>query len=106
MKFSLLCLAAIGAVTTTEAFIIPTPRPTAAAVASSSSSKTQLQVAAEIVNGETKPRRTRQVGVEKVQQLFCDAKREMVCVFRQRWLTRYFFSIVCCTFVLGLTGTS
>lgn len=59
MKFSLLCLSAICASTTT-AFVLPTQR-LAAVVGSVSSSTTQLNVAAEVVNGETKPRRTRQV---------------------------------------------
>ena len=58
MKFSLLCLSAICASTTT-AFVLPTQRP--ATVVGSVSSTTQLNVATEVVNGETKPRRTRQV---------------------------------------------
>ena len=57
MKFSLLCLSAICASTAT-AFVLPTQRPASVA---SAPSTTQLQVAAEVINGETKPRRTRQV---------------------------------------------
>ena len=55
MKFSLLCLSAL--VASTSAFVLPTQRPAAVA----GSSATQLQVAAEVINGEAKPRRTRQV---------------------------------------------
>ena len=65
MKFSLLCLLALGA-TSTSAFVLPTQRPAAALV----SSATQLQVAAEpeVMNGVVKPRKTRQVRVELLRE--------------------------------------
>lgn len=58
MKISVLCLAAALA-STANAFVVP--RPSAAAATTLASSSTQLGVAAEIVNTETKPRRTRKV---------------------------------------------
>mmetsp|Transcript_9697 Transcript_9697/g.19620 ORF Transcript_9697/g.19620 Transcript_9697/m.19620 type:complete len:513 (+) Transcript_9697:125-1663(+) len=61
MKFSLLCLLVLAS--TTSAFVIPQQRATAAVLASS---RTQLQVAAEpeILDGVSKPRRTRQERLE------------------------------------------
>ena len=63
MKFSLLCLSAL--VASGSAFVMPTQHPATAAAAVGSST-TQLQVAAEVVNGETKPRRTREVCCDSV----------------------------------------
>ena len=62
MKFSLLCLSALAS--TTSAFLIPITQRSAAV--SVSSRGTQLQVASEpeIMEGVSKPRRTRQVCFE------------------------------------------
>jgi hypothetical protein len=58
-----LCLAA------TNAFVIPTPSTASRQAATGISSATRLQVAAEIVNGETKPRKTREVSHKKLAPL-------------------------------------
>lgn len=57
MKFSLLCLATLAA--TSNAFVQPGQQHRSAL--QSSTATTQLKVAADVVNEEVKPRRTREV---------------------------------------------